>query len=68
MDLSYATIPVFGVEFRRIYQETHLSYIVSNHQNLVNHQIYEVEQDISTSILPYQQIKRHLFRSCQKKK
>ena len=51
MDLSYATIPVFGGEFRRLYQETQLAYIVSNHQNLVNHPIYEVEQDLGTSIL-----------------
>ena len=51
MDLSYATIPVFGGEFRRLYRETQLSYIVSNHQNPINHPIYEVEQDLGTSIL-----------------
>ena len=51
MDLSYATIPVFGGEFRRLYRETQLAYIVSNHQNPVNHLIYEVEQDLGTSIL-----------------
>ena len=51
MDLSYATIPVFGGEFRRLYRETHLAYIVSDHQNPVNHPIYEVEQDLGTSIL-----------------
>ena len=51
MDLSYATIPIFWGEFRRLYQETQLAYIVSNHQNLINHPIYEVEQDLGTSIL-----------------
>ena len=51
MDLSYATIPVFGGEFRRLYRETQFAYIVSNHQNPVNHPIYEVEQDLGTSIL-----------------
>ena len=51
MDLSYATIPVFGGEFRRLYRETQLSYIINNHQNPINHPIYEVEQDLGTSIL-----------------
>ena len=51
MDLSYATIPIFGGEFRRLYRETQLAYITSNHENLVNHPIYEVEQDLGTSIL-----------------
>ena len=51
MDLSYATILVFKGEFRRLYQETQLVYIVSNHDNPVNHPIYEVEQDLGTSIL-----------------
>ena len=51
MDLSYATIPVFRGEFRRLYQETQLGYIVSNHDNPINNLIYEVEQDLGTSIL-----------------
>lgn len=40
-----------GGEFRRLYRETQLAYIVSNHQNPVNHPIYEVEQDLGNSIL-----------------
>lgn len=51
MDLSYATIHVFGGEFIRLYRETLLANIVSGHQNLVNHPIYEVERDLGTSIL-----------------
>lgn len=51
MDLSYATILVFGGEFRRLYRETQLAYFVSNHQNPVNHPIYEIEQDLGNSIL-----------------
>ena len=50
-DLSYVIIPVLGGEFRRLYQETQLAYIVSDHQNPINHLMYEVEQDIGTSIL-----------------
>ena len=51
MDLSYATIPVFRGKFRRLYRETQLAYIVSNHHNPVNHPIFEVGQDLGTSIL-----------------
>ena len=51
MDLSYVTIHVFWGEFRRLYRETQLAYIVSDHQNPINHPIYEVEQDLGTSIL-----------------
>ena len=31
MDMSYATIPTFGGEFRRLYRETKLAYIVRDH-------------------------------------
>ena len=32
MDLSYATIPVFG-EQRRLYRENHLAYMINNKEN-----------------------------------
>ena len=34
MDMSYATIPVFGGEFRRLYMETQMAYIISDQHNL----------------------------------
>ena len=33
MDLSYATIPIFGGEQRRLYREVRLAYLVSDHNN-----------------------------------
>ena len=49
--MSYATFPVFGGEHIRLYRETHLAYIVSDHENSTNHQIYAVEQDLGLTIL-----------------
>ena len=51
MDMSYATIPIFGGEFRRFYRETKLAYIVSDHQNPTNHPIYAEERELGSSIL-----------------
>jgi hypothetical protein len=34
MDLTYATIPVFGGEHKRLYREAQLAYIVSDEMNL----------------------------------
>jgi hypothetical protein len=50
MDLTYATIPVFGAEHRRLYREVKLAYIVSDHQNRGNHPIYVVENGIRSYI------------------
>jgi hypothetical protein len=50
MDLSYATIPVFGGEQRRLYREVRMDYLVSDHENPTNHPIYVVEYDLSSSI------------------
>ena len=58
MDMSYATIPIFGGEFRRLYRETKLSYIVSDHQNPTNHPIYTEERELGSSIL-------HLTDDCE---
>jgi ribonuclease HI len=51
MDLSYATIPVFGGEHRRLYREAQLSYIISDEANLTNHPIFTVDNDLGTSML-----------------
>jgi ribonuclease HI len=50
MDLTYATIPVFGGEHKRLYREVRLAYNVSDHQNPGNHPIYVVEDEIGSSI------------------
>jgi hypothetical protein len=51
MDLSYATIPVFGGELKRLYRENQLAYIISDGKNSVNHPIYVVDIDFGSCIL-----------------
>ena len=51
MDLSYATIPMFGGEHRRLYREAQLSYIISDEENPTNHPIFAVDTDLGTSML-----------------
>jgi hypothetical protein len=51
MDLSYATIPVFGGEHRRLYREAQLAYIISDEANPINHPIFSVDTDLGTNIL-----------------
>jgi hypothetical protein len=36
LDMSYATILVFGGEYKRLHRETQLAYIVSDHENSTN--------------------------------
>ena len=50
MDLSYATIPIFGA-LRRLYRENRLAYMISNRENLENHPIYSVDIDMGSSML-----------------
>jgi ribonuclease HI len=50
MDLTYATIPVFGGDHGRLNREVRLAYIVSDHQNLINHPIYVVDDGMGSSI------------------
>jgi len=50
MDITYATIHVFGGEHRKVYREVKLAYIVSDHQNLGNDTIYVVEDEIGSSM------------------
>jgi hypothetical protein len=53
MDLTYATIPVFGGEHRRLYREAQLAYIVSNEANPTNHPIYALDTDLGSSLLQF---------------
>jgi hypothetical protein len=49
MDMSYDTSPIFG-QYRRLYREVLLKYMVSNKSHPNNHPIYSVEIEIGSSI------------------
>jgi ribonuclease HI len=51
MDLTYATIPVFGGEQRRLYKEAQLAYIVSDEADPTNHPIFALDTDLGSSLL-----------------
>ena len=51
MDLTYATIPMFGGEHRRIYREAQLSYIISDEENPTNHPIFALDTNLGSIIL-----------------
>ena len=51
MDLSYATIHVFGGEHRTMCIEAQLAYIISDESNPNNHPIYVLDIDFGSSIL-----------------
>jgi hypothetical protein len=51
MDLSYATVPVFGGELKRFYRENQLAYIISDGKKSVNHPIYALDTDFGLCIL-----------------
>ena len=51
MDLSYATIPVFGGEHMTLYKEVQLAYLVSDNNNPANHPMYDVEEDLGSCML-----------------
>jgi hypothetical protein len=51
MDLTYATIPVFGGEHRRLYREAQLAYIISDEENPTNHPIFALDTDLGSSLL-----------------
>jgi ribonuclease HI len=69
MDLTYATIPVFRGEHRRLYREAQLAYIVSDEANPTNHPIFALDTDLGSSLLqitdapeaPFQIRKQPLF-------
>lgn len=51
MNMSFATIPIFGGEFRRFYRENQLAYIINDHENPTNHPIYAEKKELGSSIL-----------------
>ena len=51
MDLSYATILMFGGELKRLYRENQLAYIINDAKSSVNHPIYAVDTDFGSCIL-----------------
>jgi ribonuclease HI len=53
MDLSYATIPIFGGVNRRLYRESQLAYVISDEKNPSNHPIYAVDTDMGSCILQF---------------
>ena len=50
-DLSYATVPLFGGESKRLYREVQLAYIISDEKNPTNHPIYAIDTDFGACIL-----------------
>ena len=50
MDLTYATIPMFGGETKRLYREIQLTYIISKESHSLNHPIYTVDTDFGSCI------------------
>ena len=42
MDLSYATIPLYGSKTMRLYRENQLTYLISKQDNPTNHHVYVV--------------------------
>jgi hypothetical protein len=51
MDLTYAAIPIFGGENRRLYKEAQLAYIISDENNPTNHPIFSLDTDLGSSVL-----------------
>ena len=49
MDMSYATIPIFGVQ-RRLYRERKLAYMVRSAERPNNDHIYSLDTKIGSSI------------------
>jgi hypothetical protein len=65
MDLTYATIPFFGGEQRRLYREAQLAYIVSDEVDPTNHPIFSIDTDFGSSLL---QLTDAPKESCQVRK
>ena len=53
MDVSYATIPLFGGENRKFYRELQFAYIVTDDKNPTNHPLYAVDKDLGTCMLHF---------------
>ena len=53
LDMTYATIPVFGGQLTRLYREMRLAYTVSHPQNPNNFPIYIADQDLGNCNLSF---------------
>ena len=53
MDLTYAIIPMFGGENRRLYRELQFAYIVTDDKNPTNHHLYVVDKYLGTCMLHF---------------
>jgi hypothetical protein len=62
LDMNYATIPIFGGKFTRLYRETKLAYIVSDSQHPHSYPVYAIDQDLGNCILSV----NSEFESCTK--
>jgi hypothetical protein len=51
MDLTYATIPMFIGEHRRLYREAQLAYIISDEADPTNHPIFSLDIDLGSNLL-----------------
>lgn len=51
MDISYATIIVYGGEHLRMYREVRFVNTIYNANQVVNHPIYAIDQDLGCLIL-----------------
>jgi hypothetical protein len=72
MDLTYATIPAFGGENRRLYREAQLAYIISDQSNPTNNPIFSLDIDLGSSLLqltdtlePPMEIKKWTITFCE---
>jgi ribonuclease HI len=71
-DLSYAIVPVFGGEQRRLYREAQLAYIISDEKEPTNHPIYSVDTGLGSCILQIDdsqssslQLRKPIFQSSE---
>ena len=48
MDLTYATISMFGGETKSLYRENQLVYIISTERSSLKHPIYAVDTDFGS--------------------
>lgn len=51
MDLSYATIPIFGGQYQRLYREAKLLYVVIDAKKSKNLPVYTKEESMGYYIL-----------------
>lgn len=59
MDMSYATIPVFGKQ-RRLYRENRLAYMISSPEYPENHPIYSIDTNLGSAIFCNDLVYEHL--------